>query len=294
MRIVVKQGGQTTNEFRFTKGPIHIGRHTHSQILLPDGKVSRQHAVIFPTEDGKWTVRDLDSANKTYLNDKAIHEAEVKTGDHLCIADFTIEIDLIDEAGSARRLDLEDTLTTAFREPQTIVRRLDAEHAPDIRLPAKRTKDFIQATEAICRVNGPDEVLRALLKIAITQFAAYRTWCALRNEPKGPMTCHAGKNRDGQKVQLSDLELNEKITKSVERGEFLLLPRVPQLALSLSKGQKEAEKVNSAMIAPIVGASGRFGVLYVDNDRTQEQYSLSDLDYLMLLAIHTAAVLENF
>jgi GAF domain-containing protein len=48
------------------------------------------------------------------------------------------------------------------------------------------------------------------------------------------------------------------------------------------------------MIAPVTGASGCFGVLYIDNDRTQEQYSLSDLDYLMLLAIHTAAVLENF
>lgn len=286
MRLVVKQGGRTTNEFRSTKGPIHIGRHTHSQILLPDGKVSRQHAVIFPTEDGKWMVRDLDSANKTYLNDKAIHEAEVKTGDHLCIADFTIEIDLRDEAGSARRFDLEDTLTTAFREPQTIVRRLDAEHAPDIRLPAKRTKDFIQATEAICQANGPDEVLRVLLKITTAQFAAYRTWCTLRNEPSGPMTCHAGKNRDGGKVQLSDLELNEKITKSVERGEFLLLPQV--------QPQKQTKKINSAMIAPVIGASGCFGVLYVDNDTRHEQYSPSDLDYLMLLAIHTAAVLENF
>ncbi len=286
MRLLVKQGGRTAGEFRFTKGPIHIGRHTDSQILLPDQKVSRQHAVIFDTQDGKWMVKDLDSANKTYLNDKAIHEAKVKTGDHLRIADFAIEIDLGDKAGSARRLDLEDTLTTAFREPQTIVRRLDAEHAPDIRLPAKRAKDFIQATEAICQVNGPDEMLKALLKITITHFAAYRTWCALRNEPAGPMTCHAGKSREGQKVQLSDLELNEKITKSVEKGEFLLLPQVPQ--------QKQREKINSAMIAPIVGASGCFGVLYVDNDTSHEQYSLSDLDYLMLLAIHTAAILENF
>jgi GAF domain-containing protein len=161
-------------------------------------------------------------------------------------------------------------------------------------LPAKRAKDFIQATEAICQANGPDEVLRVLLKITMTQFAAYRVWCTLRNEPAGPMTCHAGKSRDGRKVQLSDLELNKKITKSVEKGEFLLLPQGPQLALSLSKGQKQTENVNSAMIAPVTGASGCFGVLYVDNDTVQEQYSLSDLDYLMLLAIHTAAVLANF
>jgi len=286
MHLVVKQSGRSTSEFRFSKGPIHIGRHTDSEILLPDRKVSRQHAVIFNTQDSKWLVKDLDSANKTYLNDKAIHEAELKNSDCLSIGDFTIEIRLEDEADAGKRLHLEDTLTTAFREPQTIIRRLDAEHAPDIKLPAKRAKDFIEATEAICQANGPDEVLRVLLKITTAQFAAYRTWCTLRSEPAGPMTTSGGKSRDGQKVQLGDLELNKKITQSVEKGEFLLLPQVQQ--------QKQTKKVNSAMIAPVIGASGCFGVLYIDNDTAHEQYSLSDLDYLMLLAVHTAAVLENF
>jgi hypothetical protein len=40
--------------------------------------------------------------------------------------------------------------------------------------------------------------------------------------------------------------------------------------------------------------TGCFGVLYVDNAMDHEQYNLSDLDYLMLLAISTAAILENF
>jgi hypothetical protein len=40
--------------------------------------------------------------------------------------------------------------------------------------------------------------------------------------------------------------------------------------------------------------SGCCGVLYVDNSIDQDYYGLSDLDYLMLLAIHTAAVVENF
>jgi hypothetical protein len=40
--------------------------------------------------------------------------------------------------------------------------------------------------------------------------------------------------------------------------------------------------------------TGCFGALYVDNATDHEQYNLSDLDYLMLLAISTAAILENF
>ena len=286
MRLVVKQTGHTVNDFRFIKGPIYIGRHMHSQVFLPDIMVSRQHAVIYITQEGKWIVEDLDSANKTFLNDKAIHKAEIRTGDCLRIAGFTIEINLEEETEADRRIHLDDTLITTFREPQVIMRNLDAEQAPDIRLPAKRSKDFVQATEAICKANGPDEVLKALLSIMSQQFAAYHVWCALRNEPSGTMTCHAGKSRDGQTVQLSDIKLNEKINQAVEKGEFLLLPQVSD--------HIKGEKIRSAMIAPIMGAAGCFGVIYIDNDIEQESYSLSDLDYLMLLAVHTAAILENF
>ena len=109
MRLVVKQSDRTISEFRFAKGPISIGREASSQVLLPDGVVSKQHAVFFTTEDGKWMVEDLDSTNKTYLNDEAIHKAEIKTGDCLRIGDFTIEVNLEDDDGTDKPTHLEDT-----------------------------------------------------------------------------------------------------------------------------------------------------------------------------------------
>jgi len=286
MRLVVKRNNRTVNEFQFSKGPIYVGRHTHSQIFLPERTVSRQHAVIFATQDGKWIVEDLDSANKTYLNDEEIHKAEIKSGDILRIVDFTIEIHLEGEVEAEKPIHLEDTLTTPSREAQIIVRKPDFESAPDMRLPAKRAKDFLQATDAICKADSPDELLMALLNVMLRQFSAFHAWCAFRNEPTGPMTSHAGRCIDGSIVELSDIKLNEKITEAVENGEFLLLLQVP--------AQVEQEKIRSAIIAPLLDPSGCLGVLYVDNSVDHEHYSLSDLDYLMLLAIHTAAILENF
>lgn len=296
MRLVIKEDGGNVSELRFAKGPIYIGRSTNSQVLLPDRTVSRQHAVLFSTQDNKWMVEDLDSTNKTYLNGEEIHKAEIKSGDCLRITDFTIEINLEDEAGVEEEIDLEDTLTTtthtseeaatSAREPQIIARRLDLEHAPDITLPANRAKDFIQATEAICRANGLDELLQVLLSVILKQFGAYHIWCALRNEPTGPMTVHAGKQSDSSVLELNKIKLSEKINQAVEKSRFLLF-------LQASRPGEEQE-VRSAMIAPIVGQAGCFGVLYIDNDMSHEQYNLSDLDYAMLLAIHTAAILENF
>ena len=295
MYLVVKQSGRVINEFRFDRGPVYIGRHAHSQILLPDLTVSRQHAAIFSTQDGKWMVEDMDSANKTFLNGKEIRKAQIKTGDSIRIADFIIEIDLETETDSGTQIHLDDTLVPASGKAGTtrtesageiIIRRPDAPHSPDIRLPAKRINDFIQATEEICKANGPDEMVKTLLDITTRQFGAYHTWCALRNLPEGPMTSHAGRRSDGHAVELKDIRVKERITEAIDKGEFVLLPRVSTPA--------EREKICSALIAPAIDPSGCFGVLYVDNAIDNQNYSLSDLDYLMLLAIHTAAIVENF
>ena len=295
MLLVVKRNDQVVNEFQFDRGPVYIGRHAHSQVFLHDRAVSRQHAAIFTTQNGKWIVEDMDSANKTYLNDKAIHKAEIKTGDSIRIGDFIIGINLETKLDTGEPIHLADTLMptshktkAALADPssEVIVRKPTIERAPDITLPAKRVKDYMEATEAICKANGLDVLLKVLLSIALKQFSGYHSWCALRNQNAGPMTCNAGKSRDGHGVALIDLKLREKINQAVETGQFTLVPR--------ASAPTEENRIRSAMIAPIVDPSGCFGVLYIDNSMDHGHYDLSDLDYLMLVAIHTAAIIENF
>jgi pSer/pThr/pTyr-binding forkhead associated (FHA) protein len=290
MRLVIKQNDHTINEVRFTEGPISIGREANSQVLLPDGAVSKRHAVIFITEDGKWMVEDLDSTNQTYLNDEAIHKAEIKTGDSLSIADFTIEINLEDDTDTSEPARMEDTfrLEAALATPphEIVVRRPDASHAPAMRLPSKRLTDFSRATEAICKADSLEELLSTLLDITLRQFTAYHAWCGLREQPTGPMTYQSGKRRDGRAVELSEIVLSDKINETIERGQSLVLPRVAAQI-------EEKERIRSAIIASVMRHAGCFGVLYVDNAMVHEHYSLSDLDYMMLLAIDTSAVLKN-
>jgi len=291
MRLIVRAGNGTTKEFQFIEGSVSIGRQSSNQVPLRDKAVSKQHAVISTTEDGKWMVEDLDSANKTYLNDKAIHKAEIKTGDVLRIVDFVIEIDLEESVEAESKGQMEDTLSleAALTTPkhETVVRKPDAAHAPAMRLAAKRLTDFSQATEAICEADSLDELLTVLLDITLKQFSAFRCWCALRDQPSGPMTYHAGKRRDARVVELSDLKLSEKVDQVVERGLSMVLP-------SVSAQTEEKERIRSALIAAVMRPNGCYGVLYVDNAMIHEHYSLSDLDYLMILAMHTAAVLKKF
>lgn len=286
MRLAVRQSDGTVNELQFTKGPVYIGRCPDSQIFLPDEAVSRQHAVIFNTEDGKWIVEDLDSANKTYLNDEEIHKTEIKTGDCLRIVGFTIEVNLEEAAEADETMELEDTLTTTTIStgPQIIIRKPGAEQAPPVRFPAERAVDFLQASDAICKADGLDKMIQALLNIVAKQFGSYHAWCALRNEPAGPMTCHAGKTRAGQSLEMSDIKFNEKITEAVEKNEFLLF------VFSQDMSKEKKGQIRSVVIAPIMSQAGCFGVLYTNNTFRDDHYNLSDLDYLMLLGFHTAAI----
>ncbi|OHB60152.1 MAG: hypothetical protein A2167_08150 [Planctomycetes bacterium RBG_13_46_10] len=291
MRIIVKQKDGPTREFKFAEGPISIGRAVNNMILLPDRAVSKQHAVISFADDGKWVIEDMDSANKTFLNNEAIHRAEIKHGDCLRITCFSIEIDFEEKPEIDEAAQLEDTLnleaSLAIPIHETVVRKPDAGHAPAMRLPAKRLNDFLQATEIICEANNLEELLLTLLNITQKQFSAFHTWCALREQPNGPMTYHAGKRRDGKVVEISEIKLSDRINQAVEKGQSLVMPRV-------AADVEEKERIRSAIIATIRRTAGCYGVLYVDNAMIHEHYSLSDLDYLMLLAMHTAAVLKKF
>ncbi|MBN1362288.1 MAG: FHA domain-containing protein [Sedimentisphaerales bacterium] len=291
MRLVVKQKDGETKEFTFAQGPIRIGRSPDSHVFLADCTVSKKHAQIASDGDGTWTVEDLGSSNKTYLNGAAVQKAELKTGDAIRITDFHIQISLEDVPQVDHPAQFEDTLNLeaglATPAHETVVRKPDAGHAPAMRLPAKRLSDFSQACDVICKAQNLEELLVTLLNIGLQQFSGFHTWCALREQPNGPMTYHAGKRRDGKPVELGDLMLADKVNQAVERGQSLVMPRV-------APDMESKERIRSALIAAICGPAGCYGVIYVDNAMVHDHYTLGDLDYLMLVAMHTAAILKTF
>ena len=266
MRLVVKRGDRLINEMRFTRGPIYIGRQVGSQIFLPDRAVSRQHAVIYTSKEGDWVAEDLDSPNKTYLNEEAIHKAVIHNGDKLRIADFIIEINLENGMTDERPINLEDTITHAPQEQQIIIRRPDAEDAPVIRMPARRVRDFSQAVSMLYKARDQNQLLVSLLEILLRQFSAYHVWAAMRKDPSGPMTTHGGRKRTTESVQLAELSLHEAITRVVDKHEYTLLPRLGT--------QISPDPIRSAMIAPALVGTECYGVLYVANSTDHERYSL--------------------
>ena len=63
------------------RGSFVLGRRPDCDLVVADGTVSRRHATL-TCEDGRWTIRDLDSSNGTWVNGWRVWESgRVEPGD---------------------------------------------------------------------------------------------------------------------------------------------------------------------------------------------------------------------
>jgi transcriptional regulator with GAF, ATPase, and Fis domain len=170
--------------------------------------------------------------------------------------------------------------------PQTIVRRINHPSGPDIRLAVAKVQDFMEACEAVCRAVTLEDIKNALITTISKQMNPSNCWCCLRDEPSEAMAAVGGKKRSGSMVKRDSLLLQNRIDEVISKQRALLFPRL--------KKDPKTENIHSAIICPIASENGCYGAVYIDNDRSHEHYNLSDLDYLTLVLIHTAVVIENF
>lgn len=83
LTLLVLQGPDKGRRFELPDQPALIGRDSR-QIPLADNTVSRRHAELLPSESGQWTLKDLGSANGSYVNGTRVNNTyQLKLGDQI-------------------------------------------------------------------------------------------------------------------------------------------------------------------------------------------------------------------
>jgi pSer/pThr/pTyr-binding forkhead associated (FHA) protein len=280
MRLFVSLGESSINEIRFDRGPIYIGRQAGSQVFLPDQAVSRQHAVIYTTRDGDWIIEDLGSSNKTYLNDRAIHKNDLKHGDMIRIADFTIQVSLSEDEVDVNKISqMEDTVVgeQIRKDLHTVERNTDSIDAPPIKFPAKRIKQLCQAMEKVTAAQNLNQLYTVLGDLLLGQFRGINIWIGLRKNPSGPLDIQGGRKLNTEILQRVDLALPSSLAEVQEKKIPLLIHQMPR--------QITNRGIRSVIVSPILHDGNDHGVIYLENAIEHSHYSLADLDYLFLIAI---------
>ena len=92
--VLIRFKGSERRELALHAGTTVMGRRADVGLRIPAGDVSRQHCQISVTDDTV-AVKDLDSANGTFVNGKRVTEAELSAGDRLGIGPvvFAVQID---------------------------------------------------------------------------------------------------------------------------------------------------------------------------------------------------------
>ncbi len=76
--------------------PFIIGRETACNLTLTDKRVSRRHSEIRKSGDHYW-IRDLDSKNGTFVNQKQIEQSElIEAGDNISIGKFKFRVKILE------------------------------------------------------------------------------------------------------------------------------------------------------------------------------------------------------
>jgi len=84
--VRVVQGYGPRGLVGFRRGVINIGRDPSNDLVLPDGKVSRNHAQI-RQERGWFVIYDLNSTNGTFVNGRRITRQVLRHGDMVKVGD---------------------------------------------------------------------------------------------------------------------------------------------------------------------------------------------------------------
>jgi adenylate cyclase len=264
-----------------------VGRTEACDIPVPDTTVSRRHAELVTDAEGL-LVRDLGSANGTYVNDAPVGEARLAAGDRLRFGQcgFRVEADGA-PSGPPR---------PAAVAGAGIVRQVPMP-APGVVGPvdeADRTQRklslLLQVSTALAKARDVDALLAQIVAHVFQVLPADRAAILLcdgagRLEPRLSRDARGGEASRPVPQSIARTAVDERVAiLSDDAGEDL---RFTGQSILL-------QQVRSAMCVPLLDSEGRpLGVLYVDSNARTTRFGDDDLAFLVAFAGLAAVAIEN-
>lgn len=119
IKLIVISGKHAGKQIPVQQATFVIGRDEDCQLRPGGEQVSRRHCEII-TEPGSVLVRDFGSKNGTFVNDERVEgQRELRTGDHLRIANLEFEVQLSTAIGGKKKPKIQSIQDVAARMVQS-------------------------------------------------------------------------------------------------------------------------------------------------------------------------------
>jgi two-component system, cell cycle response regulator len=159
-----------------------LGRSKEATVAIDEPAISRRHARVVRTEDGRHILEDLGSQNGTFVNGRAVSRVVLKSGDRIQLGpDLILRFALLDEREETLQRRLYESSTrdslTGLANRRCLLERLELVLAEpeadgtDTGMLMIDVDRFKQINDSFGHIAG-DKVLRALALSAGANFRA--------------------------------------------------------------------------------------------------------------------------
>jgi len=268
-----------------------VGRGGNCDLVIRDLAASRQHLKIHKMANG-YECRDLDSRNGTQVNGEPIAVHQLNDGDEIRIGNTSLVFSM------SRSVEAPPVEKTVFL--QTIIDPSGQTQAP----PSTRSKELLEAAytlmNALSSNFNPCELVNTILSTTMGAVRAQRGAVLFAGEAGSLMPCpecgHVHTIRDGipRLAGVDEIEISESVATRVLRdGENVLFQSARSDRVVDPSASIAALKLTSILCVPIRTQNAIRGILYIDTDLADHEYSEDDMLLAAAAGNSAGLALEN-
>lgn len=278
--------------------PQLIGRSSEA-LPISDTTVSRRHAELTP-DNGRWFLRDLESANGTFVNGTRIttERVELSPGDQIrCGSTLLVFALTPDDRRTSAISMLPDeafdvTVETSMKpDAQTMIRG-----APDpIRAAADHLRVIYALTALTASTIDRQELLGQVMDLVFDEVRPDRGFILLQDSPiarPDPAVVRykvKPKTLDEGRIPVSRTIVQH----TLEKGEGILSTNAMNDERFRSGDSVQGYGIRSAICVPIRTAERTFGVIHIDSSLVNFTFSDEQLRLMNAIGQHTGLALQS-
>lgn len=281
--------------------PQLIGRSSEA-IVLSDQTISRRHAELTPEGDGTWYIRDLQSANGTFINGvRATTERrklklgdQVRTGNTLLIYGENVRNPLANRLKLARadEMDVSFERTIDANDESMIMSSPEPSQAAQFQL-----QIVYELVALIGSVTNKQQLLEKVMDVVFEYFSADRAFLLLCEHPLDEPEPAVLRFREDEDT-LPDPNRPATISRTIvhyvlERGVAVLSSNAMNDTRFTSGDSVQAYGIRSAMCVPIVHKDKYYGVIHLDSQIANYTFTEDQLSLLTAIGVQTGLALDN-
>ncbi len=276
--------------------PQLIGRSSEA-LPITDTTVSRRHAELTP-DDGRWFVRDLESANGTFVNgEKITGRIELAPGDQIrCGATLLIFATNPD----VKKHNPVQVLPAGLMDV-TVEGRVDPNEesmilaAPDPLAAAREHLRIIYAITAITTSTlDRDEMLNQIMDLVFDEFRPERGFVLVRDDITGQYEPAAVRYKTRPKsLEEGQMPISRTIIRHVVEGQEGVLSTNAMTDTRFGSGDSVREYgIRSAICVPIRQGDDVFGVIHIDSSMANFTFTDAQLRLMNAVGQHAALAIK--